>query len=91
MAKDTFERVESDVGTTVARNISWILATLMPLLYSIVYPPLRQTTPRVFKISPTGVCRMAEVCRKGTLGSMLARRAASLLLIRLLFVLKPPL
>ena len=36
-------------------------------------------------------CRMAEVCRKGTLGSVLAWRAASLLLIRLLFVLKPPL
>ena len=35
-----------------------------------------------------GVCRMAEVCRKGTLGSVLAWRAASLLLIRLLFVLK---
>ena len=34
---------------------------------------------------------MAEVCRKGTLGSVLAWRAASLLLIRLLFVLKPPL
>ena len=38
-----------------------------------------------------GNCRMAEVCRKGTLGSVLAWRAASLLLIRLLFVLKPPL
>ena len=38
-----------------------------------------------------GPCRMAEVCRKGTLGSVLAWRAASLLLIRLLFVLKPPL
>ena len=37
------------------------------------------------------ICRMAEVCRKGTLGSMLARRAASLLWIRLLFVFKPPL
>ena len=36
-------------------------------------------------------CRMAEVCRKGTLGSVLAWRAASLLLIRLLFVLKLPL
>ena len=36
-------------------------------------------------------CRMAEVCRKATLGSVLAWRAASLLLIRLLFVLKPPL
>jgi len=34
---------------------------------------------------------MAEVYRKGTLGSMLARRAASLLWIRLLFVFKPPL
>ena len=33
-------------------------------------------------------CRMAEVCREGTLGSVLAWRAASLLLIRLLFVLK---
>ena len=30
---------------------------------------------------------MAEVCRKGTLGSMLAWRAAFLLLIRLLFAL----
>ena len=38
-----------------------------------------------------GQCRIAEVCRKGTLGSVLAWRAASLLLIRLLFVLKPPL
>ena len=36
-------------------------------------------------------CRTAEVCRKGTLGSVLAWRTASLLLIRLLFVLKPPL
>ena len=34
---------------------------------------------------------MAEVCRKGTLGSVLAWRAASLLLVRLLIVLKPPL
>ena len=34
------------------------------------------------------VCRMAEIFRKGTLGSVLAWRAASLLLIRLLFVLK---
>ena len=33
-------------------------------------------------------CRMGGVCRKGTLGSVLAWRAASLLLIRLLFVLK---
>ena len=37
------------------------------------------------------LCRMAEVCRKGTQGSVLAWRAASLLSIRLLFVLKPPL
>ena len=34
-------------------------------------------------------CRMAEVYRKGTMGSVLAWRAASLLLVRLLFVLKP--
>ena len=36
-------------------------------------------------------CRMAEVYGKGTQGSVLAWRTASLLLIRLLFVLKPPL
>ena len=45
----------------------------------------------VVEHSSVGQCRMAEVCRKGTLGSMLAWRAASLHLIRLLFVLKPPL
>ena len=36
---------------------------------------------------PSG--RMAEVYRKGTQGSLLAWRAASLLLIRLLFCIKP--
>ena len=34
-------------------------------------------------------CRMAEVYRKETQGSLLAWRAASLLLIRLLFCIKP--
>ena len=55
--------------------------------------PKKQKQKQKQKIKGTNsqVCRMAEVCRKGTLGSMLARRAASLLLIRLLFVIKPPL
>ena len=53
--------------------------------------PVRYLMPKLHKQLPAFRCRMAEVYRKGTLGSMLARRAASLLWIRLLFVFKPPL